>query len=141
MKKIFIAFMAVCGFYVAQAQITGINLIIHTMPNNDPYAETDSAGVPLPYHIASVRVDFSSLAGVVKLHVKLGSSAGGSNIFNRVFELNEPGMFENGSSIAIQDNIAYLTLGAFTEQGTYYSEVKAEMGDGSFGEVYGDSSP
>jgi len=34
-----------------------------------------------------------------------------------------------------------LMLGTFTQQGIYYSEVKAEMSDGSFGEVYEDSSP
>lgn len=141
MKKIFSVLMAVCGCVAAEAQISSAEVQLYTVANNDPYAATDSMGIPLPYHVAALEVNFSSLADVVRLHVKLGSSAGASDIFNSLFELNAPGMFEDGVSMGIDGNTVHLILGGFIHQGTFYSEVKAELSDGSFTEVYGDESP
>jgi hypothetical protein len=141
MKKIFSVLMAVCGFYFAQGQITGADLQVYSVANNNPYAERDSSGAPLPFYVTTITVPFENVTNVARLHVKLGSSEGANDIYNRVFELNGTEIPEDGSSIFLQQSSIYLTLGTFSNQGTYYSEVKAEMSDGSFSVVFGDASP
>lgn len=145
MKKIFSVIMAVCGFYFAQGQINSVALDINTMPNNTANAETDSVGVPLPLNTALLIVEKgqsqSSGSSIIKLHVKLGSSLGSANFISKVFDLSQPGLFEDNTSLAVADSHVYIILGSFVYQGTYYAEVKAEMSDGSFGEVWEDSGP
>lgn len=135
------AFMAVLGCVAAEAQISSADLQLYTVANNDPYAERDSSGAPLPFYVATVTVPFVNLNNMMKLHVKLGSSEGAADIFSGVFDLNGTSTPEDGSSIFLQQSSVYLTLGTFIHEGAYYSEVKAELSDGSFGEVYEDSGP
>jgi hypothetical protein len=145
MKQLTLFFMFCFALIEVEAQINSVQLEVTTVPNNDPYAEVGTDGIPLPYHVAMVTVEFAEIQTtdnpVVKLHAKLGSSAGAANLKNKTFELGLAGISEDGSSIALQDNKAYIVFGSFIHEGSYYAEVKAEMFDGSFGEVYESSGP
>lgn len=141
MKPFILFFMFCFALVQAEAQISSVNLEMNTVPNNDPYAEVGTDGVPLPYHLPLLKINFSSLVDISRLYIKLGSSSGASDLKLKVFELGEPPTYEEDCVLGIQGNVIFITIGAFLYQGTYYAEVKGEMSDGSFTEVHGDSSP
>ncbi|MGE3823760.1 MAG: hypothetical protein AB7G44_06005 [Bacteroidia bacterium] len=132
MKKIFMALMAVCGFYFAQGQNA-----ISTVSANYEYVFNDSSELTMPDSLQfvmlkkriTVNVSTGNTSGVSKLAVLLGSSEGSNDIFYKEFDWGQSGDFGDGTSY--HSSGSSVTIGTGVHQGReiYYVEVFAMKED------------
>lgn len=59
--------------------------------------------------------------------VKLGTTTGGSDIFQKTFEFTTEGTFQDGTSYTREGNYVRLNLGHLNNFTTYYAQVQATV--------------
>jgi hypothetical protein len=75
-------------------------------------------------------VNLRDTLNISKIHVKLGTTNGGSQLLNRVFVYDLRGNFNDGTSYMRNKKTLYLGLGNFVGLTNYYGEVTLEDIDG-----------
>jgi hypothetical protein len=95
---------------------------------NDTTAEGLPVVLPTTVFTTSMTVSVDQGDNIYKLHIKLGSTEGGSEYLATNFDYNTPGIFGSTSYAQIGNNIT-LVLGSFTGMVHYYAEVQVERND------------
>jgi hypothetical protein len=134
MKKIFMAFMAVCGFYFAQGQNA-----VNTVSASYDYVIADSTELSLPDSLQfmmlkkriTASVSTGNTSGVSKLVVLLGSSEGSNDMFYKEFDWGQSGDFGDGTSYHSSGNGIAIGTGVHPGREIYYVEVFAMKEDGT----------
>ncbi len=70
---------------------------------------------------------------ISKIYVKLGNTAGSSDLLTRTFNFDQSGTFADGTSYKREGLIIYLGLGTFTGLNVYYGEARLEDANGVSG--------
>lgn len=74
-------------------------------------------------------IQLFEVTDINSLHVKLGTTSGGSDLLDKTFDFDVSGSVGNGCSYSRTDYIITLGLGNFNGLTSYYSEVKLERAD------------
>lgn len=134
MKKLFLVFIAVLGFYCSIAQNA-----INTVSASYEYVIADSAELELPDSLQfmmlkkriTVNVSSGNTSGVSKLAVLLGSSEGSNDIFYKEFDWGQSGDFGDGTSYHSSGSSVAIGTGVHQGRKIYYVEVFAMNEDGT----------
>lgn len=76
-------------------------------------------------------IQLFEVTGINSLHVKLGTTNGGSDLLDKTFDFDVSGSVGNGCTYSRTDYTVTLGLGSFNGLTSYFSEVKLERTDHS----------
>lgn len=126
MKKILTFFVIALLFTEVKAQGTATidKLFLQVTPAIGSPTETEQK------FFARAVLYFSNTNSITNVKIKLGTTEGGNDLLEQDFA------FAASTTTIISDNKAYIKLGKFTHQGTYYLEVKLEYSGGSVSTVF-----
>ncbi len=74
----------------------------------------------------TVFIKLQDTLSLAKIHVKLGTTQGGSDLFSKDFLYDDSGNFTDGTSYSRNGLNILLGIGQFTGLNSYYAEVKLE---------------
>jgi hypothetical protein len=81
---------------------------------------------------AKLLVEVVDYTNVSKIHIKLGTSSGASDLIQHVFTTDPLQMVPLYFSYSYENNLYTLEVGQYTGLTTYYCEVQLEYSDGQF---------
>lgn len=84
----------------------------------------------------SMIIVLNDTSDISTLHVKLGTSQGGSDLLQKDFQYDVSGVFTDGTSYSRDYKTIRLGLGEFTGLNHYYAELQMEDGSSQSGPVY-----
>ena len=76
--------------------------------------------------LGTVFIKLQDSLGLAKIHVKLGTTSGGNDIFSKTFLFDVTGNFSDGTSYLRNGLKVLLGIGQFVGLNNYYSEVRLE---------------
>ncbi|MCX6276180.1 MAG: hypothetical protein NTV09_13345, partial [Bacteroidetes bacterium] len=76
-------------------------------------------------------IQLFEFTGISSLHVKLGTTSGGSDLLDKTFSFDVSGSVGNGCTYSRNENTVTLGLGSYNGLTSYFSEVKLERDDHS----------
>ena len=94
---------------------------------NEDSNEADSSTVLKGTFVIALQ-DTSTIS---KIHVKLGSSEGGSNFFTKDYDFNPAGEYQDGTSLRKEDLKLYIGIGTYTGLNHFYAEAVIEDTSGT----------
>lgn len=78
-------------------------------------------------------IEITNAANISKIHVKMGSTDGGNDLFARVFDFDVSNNLSSGTSYRREGNVIYLGIGSFTGLNHFFAEAKLEDAQGTIG--------
>ena len=102
-----------------------------TMDDMDPEAEPDLTGIDHKIIVYLTLVDTISISNI---HIRLGTSAGGTELFDGFFTFDNYELDEGQEYIREENNLR-ITIGIFEWDPALYAEVKLEDVNGQFSET------
>jgi len=125
----FLSLFFVCAAFSATAQQ---KIIAMSVMASSPSADTTEYGVPIidstTLFTAMMSIILDNGDSIYQIHVKLGSTSGGSEFLSATFDYGASGTFGNTSYSQSGNNIS-LGLGAHAGMIHYYAEVQIEKTD------------
>lgn len=76
-----------------------------------------------------IAIQLFDVTGISSLHVKLGTTSGGSDLLDKTFDFDVMGNVGNGCSYSRTDYLVTLGLGNYNGLTSYFSEVILERDD------------
>ncbi|MCG3167818.1 MAG: hypothetical protein POELPBGB_03613 [Bacteroidia bacterium] len=99
------------------AQIDSLALQVSPILGKNPLSQADAG----KNRIAKLVLHLSATDSVAAVQLKLGTTSGAGDILEQTYPF-----LSDGTGFIISNNSAYISLGKFAHQGTYYAEVKLE---------------
>jgi len=137
MKKLISAFILICLIFLC-GNIKAQNTYPVLSTSVETTCITNCLGMDsIPYvsDSTSIRtvmtVQLFEVTGIFSLHVKLGTTSGGSNLLDKTFAFDVSGSVGNGCTYSRTDDIVTLGLGDYNGLTSYFSEVILERTDHS----------
>ncbi|MEO8086612.1 MAG: hypothetical protein ABI763_07320 [Bacteroidota bacterium] len=100
----------------------------------------DEDSIPNVSDSTSIRVVMTvqlfEFTGISSIHVKLGTTDGGSELLDKTFAFDVSGNVGNGCTYSRTGNVINLGLGDYNGLMGYFSEVKIERDDHSLTEAF-----
>jgi hypothetical protein len=72
-------------------------------------------------------VVLNDTANISSFTVKLGSTSGGNDIFEKTFSFADEGTFQDGTSYTRDGNYLHFSLGQFSSLSAYYASINATV--------------
>lgn len=108
-------------------------VVVRHLLNTVKQAQTTRQFLPGDSLRAVMVVNLQDTTGIVKLHVKFGSTAGSANFLNKAFVYDVSGSFADKTAYRRKGKTVYLTLGEpFMGLNQFYAEVVLEHTGGQF---------
>lgn len=131
MKKITILLAGFFFFNIAQAQNNAIQHMDVTFENH-AIQSVEINGSDTTINVTQQKepklfVVLSDTNNISSFTVKLGTTTGGSDIFQKTFEFDTEGTFQDGTSYTREGNYVRLNLGQLNSFTTYYAQVQATV--------------
>lgn len=108
-------------------------VVVRHLLNTVKQAQATRQFLPTDSLKAVMVVNLQDTTGIVKLHVKFGSTAGSANFLNKAFVYDVSGSFADKTAYRRKGKTVYLTLGEpFMGLNQFYAEVVLEHTGGQF---------
>ncbi|UPT68643.1 MAG: hypothetical protein M0D57_08490 [Sphingobacteriales bacterium JAD_PAG50586_3] len=116
--------------YSAKAQIDAIkrmNIFVETHFNStDSINGSDSLYLEVLKE-PQMLIELTDTNNITTFNVKLGTTFGGSEIFEKTFDFNNIGEFQDGTSYIRQGNYVRILLGKYPVFSAYHAQVMATV--------------